>query len=106
MNSNADQNYKLPISGNKLSKSEIDELFAWNAEQRDKMEIGAGSLVGALIDELEENAETYIRLDNPEPKGYTCDYKLVQGRQDLIAPIGIALGFKKVTDSKLEVHDA
>ena len=106
MNSNADENFKLPISGKKLSKKEKQELFMWNAEQRNEMEIGAGSLVGALIDELVKNAETYIRVENPEPDGYTCNYTLVQGRQDFIAPIGIALGFKSVTNSKLEVHNA
>ncbi len=106
MNSNADKNFKLPISGNKLSKKEKKELFMWNAEQRNEMEIGAGSLVGALIDELVKNAETFIRLENPEPDGYTCNYTLLQGKQNFIAPIGIALGFKKVTDKKLEVHNA
>ena len=78
----------------------------WNAEQRNEMEIGAGSLVGALLDELVKNVETYIRVENPEPDGYTCNYTLVQGKQGFIAPIGIALGFKKVTDNKLEVHNA
>jgi hypothetical protein len=105
-NSNDDMSIELPSSGKKLSKKEKKELFMWNAEQRNEMEIGAGSLVGALIDELVKNAETYIRVENPEPDGYTCDYTLVQGRQDIIAPIGIALGFKKVTDNKLEVHNA
>ena len=106
MNSNADENFKLPISGKKLSKKEKKELFMWNAEQRNEMEVGAGSLVGALIDELIKNAETYIRVENPEQDGYTCNYTLVQGKQDFIAPIGMALGFKSVTDSKLEVHNA
>jgi len=100
------QNFKLPISGNKLSKKETDELFAWNAEQRNQMAIGAGGLVGALIDELERNAETCIRVENPEPNVHTCDYSLVQGRQDIISHLGIELGFKNVTDSKLEVHNA
>ena len=106
MNSNADENFKLPLSGNKLSIKEQKELFMWNTEQRNEMEIGAGSLVGALIDELIKNAETYIRVENPEQDGYTCSYILVQGKQDFIAPIGMALGFKSVTDSKLEVHNA
>jgi len=105
-NSNDDMSIELPPSGKKLSKNEKKELFMWNAEQRNEMEIGAGSLVGALIDELVKNAETYIRLENPEPDGYTCNYTLVQGRQDIITPIGMALGFKSVTDSKLEVHNA
>ena len=106
MNSNAEQNFKLPSSGKKLSKKEKKELFMWNAEQRNEMEIGAGSLVGALIDELVKNVETYIRLENPEQDGYTCNYTLVQGKQEFISPIGIALGFKSVTDSKLEAHNA
>jgi hypothetical protein len=102
---NADPNFKLPPSGKKLTREEADALFEYNAVERDKMAIGAGALVGALIDELEQNVETYIRLKNPEPGGHTCEYTLVQGRQDLISPLGQALGFKKVTDSKLEVHD-
>jgi hypothetical protein len=77
-----------------------------DAEQRNEMEIGAGALVGALIDELVKNVETYIRLENPEQDGYTCNYTLVQGKQEFISPIGIALGFKSVTDSKLEAHNA
>ena len=105
-NSNIIPGIKLPSSGKKLTKKEKKDLFMWNAEQRNEMEVGAGSLVGALIDELVKNAETYIRLENPEPDGYTCDYTLVQGKQEFIAPIGIALGFKSVTDSKLEVHNA
>jgi len=105
-NSNNDMSIELPSSGKKLSKKEKKELFMWNAEQRNEMEIGAGALVGALIDELVKNAEIYIRLENPEPDGYTCEYTLVQGKQEFIEPIGIALGFKSVTDSKLEVHNA
>lgn len=106
MNSNAEDKFQLPPSGKKLSKEEIDELFNWNSEQRDKMAVGAGSLVGALLDELERNGKTYIRLKNPAPKGHSIEYILVQGRQDIIAPIAKFLGFKKVTDSTLEIHDA
>lgn len=106
MNSNAKDKIQLPPSGKKLSKEEIDELFKWNSEQRNKMAVGAGSLVGALLDELERNGKTYIRLKNPVPGGHTVEYTLVQGKQNLIAPIAQFLGFKKVTDSTLEIHDA
>ena len=106
MDSNNDQDFKLPESGVKLSTEDIDKLFTWNAEQRNEMAIGAGALVGALIDELERNAETYIRLTNPTPGGHACNFTLVQGRQDLIAPIGITLGFKSITDTSLEVYNA
>lgn len=106
MNSNAEDKIQLPPSGKELSKEEIDELFKWNSEQRDKMAVGAGSLVGALLDELERNGKNYIRLRNPAPGGHTVEYTLVQGKQNMIAPIALFIGFKKVTDSKLEIHNA
>jgi len=101
-----DMSVKLPASGEKLSTQQKRDLFMWNAEQRNKMDIGAGALVGALIDELARNAETYIRIENPVQDGFTCDYSLVQGRKDIIAPLGKALGFKSITDTKLEVYNA
>jgi len=106
MNLNAPKKVRIPPSGKKLSKEEIEELLKWNNEQRDKMALGAGSLVGALLDELERNGKTYIRLENPAPGGHTVDYTLVQGKQNIIAPIAEFLGFKKVTDSTLEIYDA
>lgn len=106
MNLTSKDKTQLPPSGKKLTKEEIDELFKWNSEQRNKMAIGAGSLVGALLDELERNGKIYIRLKNPAPGGHTVDYTLVQGNKDMIAPIAEFLGFKKVTDSTLEIYDA
>lgn len=103
---NSDMSIKLPASGEKLTTEQKKDLFMWNAEQRNKMDIGAGSLVGALIDELARNTETYIRIENPAPNGFTCDYILVEGRKDIIAPLGKALGFKEITDKRLEVHNA
>ena len=102
---NTDTSIKPHASEEKLTTEQKKDLFMWNAEQRNKMDIGAGSLVGALIDELAKNAETYIRIENPAPNGFTCDYSLVQGKKDIIAPIGNALGFKSVTENKLEVYN-
>ena len=96
----------MPAQEKELTQQQKDELFNYNAEQRNKLAIQAGSLVGALIDELERNAQTYVRLENPVQDGYKIDYKLVQGKQDLINPVGMALGFKDVTDTTLEVYDA
>lgn len=101
-----DMSTELPASGKKLTTQQKKDLFMWNAEQRNKMDIGAGSLVGALTDELARNAETYIRIENPVQDGFTCEYILVQGRKDIIAPLGKALGFKSITDNKLEVFNA
>jgi len=102
----ANSDFKLPPAGKKLTKKQTDELFDQNAEERDKMAIGAGALVGALLDALEQNAETYIRLEDAVPKGHKCEYILVQGRQDIIKPLAKALGFKNVTHSVLEVYNA
>jgi hypothetical protein len=102
----AESDSTLPVSGVKMTKQECDELFSYNAKQRDMLSVGTGSLVGALIDELERNAETYIRLKNPVKDGYRCEYTLVQGRQSIIKPIATALGFKSVSESVLEVYDA
>lgn len=89
-----------------LTRQQKDELFNYNAEQRNKLAIQAGSLVGALLDELERNAQTFIRLKNPVQNGYKIDYKLVQGNPAVIQPLGIALGFKSVTSITLEVFNA
>ena len=106
INTNTGSDFILPSSGKKLTKKQTDELFDQNAEERDKMAIGAGALIGALLDALEQNAETYIRLKDAVPKGHKCGYILVQGRQDIIKPLAKALGFKNVTDSVLEVYNA
>lgn len=94
-----------PRVGGKMTDQEIEALFEHNAQQIDQMNVSAGSVVSALISELERNGRnTYIRLRNPAPRGHTVNYEFVQGGKALIARAARALGFKSVTDSQLEVH--
>jgi hypothetical protein len=86
-----------------LSDEEKDELFNHNSIERNKMNVQAGSLVGALLDELIRNADTYIRLTNPVEGGYKIDYELVQGNKYVISILANALGFKSVSETTLEV---
>jgi len=88
-----------------MNDIEIEALFRHNADQITQMNAAAGGLVSALIDELERaGRKTYIRLKKPAPRGHTVAYELVQGNHRLVATLANALGFKTVTDTKLEVH--
>ena len=88
-----------------MTPSEIDQLFEHNIQQLDKMNVAAGSMVKGLIMELARgDRNSYIRLRNPAPKGHTVEYEFVQGDRSLVGRLGRALGFKTVTDSRLEVH--
>ena len=88
-----------------LTSLEIEALFAQNAERADAMHVAAGSLVKALLMELERRG-TYIRLDAPVPGSHQIGYQVVQGDHRHVQPIGRALGFKTVTDRLLEVRSA
>lgn len=96
---------KAPSRGGKMTDQEIEVLFEHNAKQINKMDVAAGSVVSALLSELERNGRnTYIKLRNPSVKGHTVKYDFVKGDKALIPRAGKALGFKTVTDSLLEVH--
>ncbi|PKD44270.1 N-acetylmuramoyl-L-alanine amidase [Rhodohalobacter barkolensis] len=90
----------------KMSESEIDNLFEENAKELNKMNVSAGSMVKGLIQELErDNRGTYIRLRDAVKNGHQISYDFVEGNKSLVKKIGTALGFKKVTDNKLEVRN-
>ena len=94
-----------PQVGGKMTDQEIEALFEHNAQQINQMHVSAGSVVSALISELERNGRnTYIKLRNPVPRGHTVEYEFVQGDKTLIARAARVLGFKSVTDSRLEVR--
>jgi|AntRauTorcE11897_2_1112592.scaffolds.fasta_scaffold02482_9 N-acetyl-anhydromuramyl-L-alanine amidase AmpD len=91
----------------KMSTDKIDDLFNHNVEELNKMHVPAGSMVKGLIMELErKNRNTYIKLRDAEPDGHICFYDFVEGDKELLKKVGLALGFKQVTPTKLEVHNA
>jgi hypothetical protein len=86
-----------------LTSREIETLFAHNAERLNAMDVSAGSLVKALIMELERRG-TYLRLGTPAPHSHQIGYELVQGDHRHVPSLARALGFKTVTDRLLEVR--
>jgi hypothetical protein len=91
--------------GGRMSDADIEALFHQNADQLVKMNVAAAGLVSALLDELERaGRKTYIRLKNPVARGHKVDYDFVQGDRRLVATLANALGFKTVSDTRLEVH--
>ena len=88
-----------------MRPNEIDALFEHNIQQLNVMNVAAGSMVKGLLMELERNGRTtYIRLRDPAAGGHAIDYDFVQGDRSLVGRIARALGFKTVTDTRLEVR--
>lgn len=88
-----------------LTPAEIEQLFQANVQQINLMKVAAGSMVKGLLMELERNnRNTYICLREAAPNGHVVFYDFVQGDRTLVGRIARALGFKTVTDSKLEVR--
>lgn len=93
--------------GRNLTDEEKEKLFEENVQQINRMNVAAGSMVKGLIMELKRgDRNTYIRLRDAEANGHTVGYDFIQGEKDLVGRIARALGFRTVTDSKLEVHHA
>ncbi len=88
-----------------LTPAEQHALFEWNASRLDRMDVAAGSLVKSLLMALERR-DVLIRLDDPSPGGHTIGYTVEQGDAGSVRPVALVLGFKRVTDELLEVHDA
>ena len=88
-----------------LSSGEIEALFAENARRIDQMDVAAGSLVKALIMELERR-RTYLRLDQPEPGAHGIGYEVARGDRRQVLRLARALGFANATDRLLEVRHA
>jgi hypothetical protein len=88
-----------------LTEEEKEKLFKDNVAQINKMNVAAGSMVKGLIMELKRgNRNTYIKLRDAVENGHVVYYDFVQGDKELVFKIAKALGFKTVTESKLEVH--
>ncbi len=89
---------------NKLDK---DALFNENMATLNQLEVGAGSLVKGLVMELSRGQNTtYIKLRKPAPNGFEIYYDVVQGDKGLVSRLARALGFKDVTEDRLEVFSA
>ncbi len=90
-----------------MSDDERRRLYEENVRELDRMNVAAASVVKGLIMELERHGRaTYIRLGNAAPRGHTVEYTLVQGDRHLVSAVATALGFRTVTDTRLEVHGA
>jgi hypothetical protein len=88
-----------------MGETELDELFEHNVAMLNAMDVAAGSMVKALITELQRaGRDTCIRLHDPEPGGHAVEYDLLQGARDWVNRIGHALGFETVTNSRLVVR--
>lgn len=80
-------------------------IATWNAVRLNRMHVAAGSLVKTLLKELERR-HVYLMLKTPSPDGHTIGYSVEQGDAAQVAPLARALGFKTVTDRRLEVRGA
>ena len=88
-----------------LTVVERDALFTSNARRLDRMDTAAGSLVKNLLMELERR-RTYLELDTPQTGSHKIDYDMLEGDRDKLVRIAKALGFKRITETELEVADA
>lgn len=90
-----------------LSDMDKDRLFESNIQQINIMNVAAGSMVKGLLMELERDTRnTYIRLHDAVPNGHAVSYDFVQGDAGLVFRVARALGFKEVTESRLEVYSS
>ena len=96
----------IPVSGRAgerhLSETQAEALFKSNITQLSRLSTGAGSLVKGLIMEL-ERCGTFIRLSGAQRGGHEVKYELLSGSRALVKRIATALGFERVTDTKLLV---
>jgi len=96
------ERFKGPPS---LNSRQIEDLFAQNARCINAMDVAAGSLVKALLMELERR-RAYLRLAQPQPGAHAVGYELVQGDRGAVSRLARALGFQTVSGRLLEVRHA
>jgi hypothetical protein len=94
-----------PTFGKHLTPDEIEALFHRNVRRLDRMDVAAGSLVKALMMELDRR-RTYVELNTPDPGAHDIGYDLVHGDAQDVSRVAKALGFERVTDTELEVPHA
>jgi hypothetical protein len=88
-----------------LTSHDVERLFRDNTTALNVLAPGAGSLVKALLMELERR-RTFVRLHDPTPDGHTIGYTLVRGDRRQVGRLARALGFAAASDDRLEVRHA
>ncbi|MBI3982038.1 MAG: N-acetylmuramoyl-L-alanine amidase [Gemmatimonadetes bacterium] len=88
-----------------LNHRDLLALFQENVRRLDRMATAAGSLVKALLMELERRG-TYVQLTEPPAGARTIGYRMVQGDAAEVRAIARALGILPVRDDVLEVRHA
>ncbi len=98
--------FKVPVqngsNSTRLTSRAITELFEDNVGLIDRMDVAAGSLVKALLMELERR-RTYLRLQEPDDGAHAIGYEVVQGDRRAVQRLARALGFARATDTVMEV---
>jgi hypothetical protein len=87
------------------TRLDTQALFHRNVRRINRLNTGAGSLVKNLLMELERR-RTFVELNTPQTGSHTIDYQLLEGDRAKLERIANALGFKRVTETELEVTDA
>jgi hypothetical protein len=88
-----------------LTPVEVESLFRWNTRRLDRMNVAAGSLVKALLMELERRG-VYLKLETPALDSHAVEYTVAQGDAGQVPRLAFGLGFTRVTDRVLEVGHA
>jgi hypothetical protein len=88
-----------------LTSLSQEALFTENMRRIDAMDPAAGSLVKALVLELERR-RYFVQLAQPAPGAHAVGYMVLQGDRHEIRQIAKALGFATVTEELLAVRHA
>jgi len=88
-----------------MTRNEIDQLFVQNVQVLNTLSLASGSMVKALIQELENNGPCYIRLHNAVTGGHCVDFNVVEGSGGLVKDMAEALGLG-LQAGTIEVPDA
>jgi hypothetical protein len=92
-------------TGRALTTRRIETLFAENMRRINVMDTAAGSLIKALLMELERR-NTYLELGEPAPGAHAVAYTLAQGSVDDVRRVAKALGLVLGPNGRLEVRHA
>lgn len=88
-----------------MRQEEIDKLFNSNMEELNKMNIASGSMVKALLQAIESNGPSYIRLSNAVVQGHRVSYSVVEGSAETVVKVAALLGLL-LGDSFIEAYHA
>lgn len=87
----------------RMTENEIEALLRHNTVQTNTMHVSAGSVIQALLTELDRSGRnTYVRLTDPAAGGRRVEYEFVQGDRRLVKRVSRLFGIR-TTDTTLEV---